>query len=388
MGRFTRKGKYIKSSIEFYRIECISKLVKKYKSEKDYDLESELLLSNKNSTGRRGGIIEKRKLPYLDHIQERKEIKNIKELMNAKEGDVFYIPAIEYRKIFYKACKENQLRRRYLYGMSAQHAISKDDLKIQIERLKEKRIFVVPNNDAEANRIIEILEEREEDVFITNQNWGANWENLETKIKEKLKFYCKYNSKIYGVELQGVNPYNATNIDHHCYKDDDRTNEKSSLEQVSKIVGYHPYILDEMIIANDIGYIPAMEKVNASEETKERYIHKVRQLDRKAQGVTEKQEEQAIDAIENNLEKIGETIIINSPHSKCACYTDRLFGKYERLLIISEDGEINFYGDKKTISKLFNKFEGWKGGNIEEDNGYWGGYADKEDVLKVVKKYI
>ena len=71
-------------------------------------------------------------------------------------------------------------------------------------------------------------------------------------------------------------------------------------------------------------------------------------------------------------------------HSKCACYTDRLFGKYERLLVLSDDGEVNFYGDKKTIEELFATFKGWKGGDIENNSGYWGGYGDHAKIKKLV----
>jgi hypothetical protein len=258
-----------------------------------------------------------------------------------------------------------------------------------------KRIFVVPKNDAEAVRIIEILQEKNEKLLITSQSWGASWEGLEEEIKKELheydkKYQLSIDSKIaiYGVELKGNNEYNAIDIDHHCYDNEDRSNKKSSLEQVAEIINYQLSNYDKMISANDTGYIPAMQNldIDIAAEERESLIIKVRALDRKCQGITEEQEEQAIESIENNLEKIDETIIVKSPHSKCACYTDRLFGKYKRLLVISEDGESNFYGDKYTIEELFNKFEGWKGGNIEGNNGYWGGYGDQNEIEKIVRE--
>ena len=247
------------------------------------------------------------------------------------------------------------------------------------------RVFVAPKNDAEAVRIIEILQEREEDVLVTSQSWGASWEGLEEDIKEEL---VGFDGVIYGIELKGSNPYNAVNLDHHFYEGDDRSNEKSSLEQVADIINYKLTDYDKMISCNDTGYIPAMQSldIDITNEEREALIIKVRALDRKCQGITEEQEQQAIEAIENNLEKINNTIIVKSPHSKCACYTDRLFGKYDRLLIISEDGESNFYGDKLTIETLFDKFQGWKGGNIEGDSGYWGGYGDQIEIENIVKR--
>lgn len=260
-----------------------------------------------------------------------------------------------------------------------------------------KRVFIVPKNDAEAVRIIEILQERKEKVLITSQSWGASWDGLEEEIKKEVsEIWKKYQLSlekvdIYGVELQGkaLNVL-CKNLDHHFYADDDRSNSKSSLEQVSEVINYQMNNFDKMISANDTGYIPAMKSIDIDITNAEReaLIIKVRALDRSCQGIIEEQEKQAIESIENNLEKIDGTIIIKSPHSKCACYTDRLFGKYKRLLIISEDGESNFYGDKKTIEALFNKFEGWKGGEIEKDDGYWGGYGDQSEIESIVVRNL
>lgn len=259
-----------------------------------------------------------------------------------------------------------------------------------------RRVFVVPKNDAESTRIIEILKERKEIFLVTSQSWGASWENLEEEIKVEIEEILKkfqflaQRTDIYGIELKGkALNFLCKNIDHHHYHDDDRRNEKSSLEQVAELISYQMTNYDKMISANDTGYISAMKSLNIDITDSERgaLIIKVRALDRKAQGIKEVQEQQSIKAIEN-LEKIKDTIIIKSEHSKCSCYTDRLFGEYKRLLIISEDGEQNFYGDKKTIEKLFKKIGGWKGGEINNNNGYWGGYANQEDVEKIVKEFL
>ena len=41
---------------------------------------------------------------------------------------------------------------------------------------KEKRVWVVPNNDLEARTIIEMLEREGEEYLVTGQSWGASWE--------------------------------------------------------------------------------------------------------------------------------------------------------------------------------------------------------------------
>ena len=38
-----------------------------------------------------------------------------------------------------------------------------------------------------------------------------------------------------------------------------------------------------------------------------------------------------------------------------------------------------FIRPMKAIKTLFNLYKGWKGGNIEENHGYWGGHPPKEE---------
>lgn len=251
----------------------------------------------------------------------------------------------------------------------------------------KNRLFVVPKNDAEAMRIIEILKENKEDFLVTSQTWGASWDNLEDSIKDTIEEnFKKYQigiskSEIFGVELQGKAPnILCKNIDHHTYENDDRTNKLSCLQQVLKLINREESQFDKLISANDIGYIPAMEALNATVEE----IQKIRALDRKAQGVTQQQEQQATKAIEN-LEKYDDLTIIRSIHSKCSVYTDKLYSQYKNLLILSEDGESNFYGETKIVEKLFESFQGWKGGNLENGYGFWGGYADQLEIEKMAK---
>lgn len=260
----------------------------------------------------------------------------------------------------------------------------------------KNRLFVCPKNDAEALRIAEILKERGEKVLITGQGWGASWENLEEEVKKEVeelwkKYQLGLSSRpvVYGIELQGkaLNVL-CENIDHHAYADEDRSNSKSSLEQVAEIINYEMSLYDKFVAANDTGYIPKMlelaKEYNLSEKETQDIIKKVRALDRKGQGVTEEQEEQAEKAISNMI-KVNDKIVIKSPHSKCATYTDRLFGEYKELIIFSDDGEVNYYGKKSVIDHLFNDYQGWKGGDIENDNGFWGGYPPKEDFKKIEK---
>ncbi len=265
------------------------------------------------------------------------------------------------------------------------------------ELVKEKgiRIWVVPKNDLEAGRIISLLRKRGETVLVTEQKWGASWDKLEEKIKTIIEGAKAEGIDIYGVELQG-NPEGVINIDHHVYGDDDRSNPKSSLEQVAEIIGYRLSIDEQFIAANDRGYIPAMEelarKMGISENDCQAIIQNIRFRDRLAQGVTAKEETEAEEAIER-LGEIGEKrdyiLVDGLPHSKTSTITDRLYGKYDNLLVTSQDGEVNFFGKTEIINMLNEKFPGgWSGGELDKGNGFWGGYPDQEQVKKAVQEYV
>ena len=255
---------------------------------------------------------------------------------------------------------------------------------------KEQRIWVVPSNDLEAVAIIKLLEREGEKYFVTGQAWGASWEKLEDEIKEQILEAKEQQTNIYGVELQG-NEHGVINVDHHIYGEDDRSNEKSSIEQVAEILDVELSVAELFVAANDKGYIPEMlvlaEKLGISKEQAEMIIRDVRLRDRKMQGVTKEQEEQAEEAIAKlgEIKEKRELIEINLPHSKTSTITDRLYGKYENLLVISEDGETNFYGKTQIINKLNSKFPGgWSGGQLEQGSGFWGGYANQEQISAVV----
>lgn len=260
--------------------------------------------------------------------------------------------------------------------------------------MKNNRIFIVPKNDGEAVAIIEMLTRNGEQFLITGQGWGASWNGLEDGIKEKIEQLRQTGVEVIGVELQG-DSNGAINIDHHVYGDDDRSNPKASIEQVADRIGVQLSIEEQFIAANDKGYIPAMEKLGKelgiTPSDLETIIQNVRMKDRMAQGITLEQEEQAKTAIEQlgAITEKRDFIEIDLPHSKTATVTDRLYGKYEELLIISGDGETNFYGSTEAIQMLNEKFPGgWSGGQLDKGSGFWGGYADQDAIRIAVRKHM
>lgn len=259
---------------------------------------------------------------------------------------------------------------------------------------EEKRLWVVPNNDLEAQAIIGLLKRNEEDVLITGQNWGASWDKLEQKIKEIVESYKEQGKQVYGVELQG-DSNGAINVDHHIYGEDDRSNAKSSIEQVAEVLGVELTLDEQFVSANDKGYIPAMEKLGAelglSAEDLQEIIANIRMRDREMQGVTPEQEAQAQEAVEKlgEIAEKREYIQLDLPHSKTSTVTDRLYGKYDNLLITSGDGETNFYGTTEIIQMLNERFPGgWSGGQLDQGSGFWGGYADQSAIKAAVQEAL
>lgn len=200
--------------------------------------------------------------------------------------------------------------------------------------------------------------------------------------------------EVYGVELQG-DSNGAHNVDHHIYGEDDRSNPKASIEQVADILKIQLTIDEKFVAANDKGYIPAMEKLaedlGLSKEEAQSIIDNIRMRDRKMQGVTLEQEAQAKEAVEKlgEIEEKRAYIHMDLPHSKTSTVTDRLYGKYDNLLVTSADGETNFFGTTEVINALNEHFPGgWSGGQLDQGSGFWGGYADQKAIKELVDKLM
>lgn len=253
-------------------------------------------------------------------------------------------------------------------------------------------VVVTPVNDGEAVQIKNILENEKVKTLITAQGWGASWDGLEPEVKEKIKEYKNKGYKVFGVELQGAAPEGAVNIDHHRYDGDDRSSDKSSLEQVAELIGHKLSLFEQFVSENDKGFIPAMMSLaktkNLSKEETQKLINKVRLQDRAAQGITPEQEKIAKEAIQE-AEVSNRLTVVRMSHSKTTTICDRLYGKYKNLLILSENGEVNFFGEKRVIERLSSLVKGsWSGGDLDHDNGFWGGYPQNLDIEKEVKKLL
>lgn len=120
---------------------------------------------------------------------------------------------------------------------------------------------------------------------------------------------------------------------------------------------------------------------------------------RNAQGITPEQEteaERAISAADGfNQASKGNLVVIKMAHSKCATVSDRLYPSWmdgkENLLVLSSDGEANYFGNGALCSVLKEKFEGWSGGfglGDSHGNGFWGGYPNHDELVKFVQEWF
>ncbi|MFA5961544.1 MAG: hypothetical protein WC848_02605 [Parcubacteria group bacterium] len=177
-------------------------------------------------------------------------------------------------------------------------------------------------------------------------------------------------------------------IDHH----NDRSGEPAAIRQMVEKLNIWSRLSSltqrwvELVAANDSGYIPAMLALGATSKE----IARVRLSDRNAQGITSEQEVEAERAVVG-AEVVGKLTIVRMAHSKTATVADRLFGKADQLLILSGDGEVNFFGNGAICSELKAKFEGWGGGSgfgKSDGIGYWGGCPNFDEVLSFVKSKV
>lgn len=229
--------------------------------------------------------------------------------------------------------------------------------------------------------IVNVCREAGVEVIDHNLGWGDTAEKYSkdiAKVVTEGKVPVLIELVLGGVEL----PANAIIVDHH----NENAGRPASLLQVLDLFGLEPTRRQQLIAANDCGYIPAMLALGATAEE----VAEVRYADRAAQGITSEQEIEAERAIAAADEIYGVTII-KMTHSKTAPVCDRLFDpkNEQRLLILSEDGyEANFFGNGELCQQLRNKFGGWMGGNLPE-SGYWGcGGVDLEDVLDYVVNFF
>ena len=250
-------------------------------------------------------------------------------------------------------------------------------------------VFFLGGYDAEMLAIADACREAGVAIVDKHLGWGAAASAYSEEIAQAVSEGKQ--AVLVELSLDIELPETAIVVDHH----NENAGKPASILQVLDLLGIEPTRYQKLIAANDSGYIPAMLALGATPEE----IAEVRLADRAAQGISSEQEREAERAIAAAKTVNGVTIV-KMAHSKTATVCDRLFSqdKEQRLLILSEDGESNFFGNgelcrllqgedtgKKTEQgyTIYSHFGGWIGGNLPQ-SGFWGGYADQKEVEKFV----
>ena len=248
-------------------------------------------------------------------------------------------------------------------------------------------IFFLGGSDLEMQTIKEILDENKLDYFDKNLSWGAKLSEYENELKNLEK---NKTPVLIELTLDIDPPENAKIIDHHNKKE----NEPSSLEQIVNYLNKELNLKIELnrwqqlVAANDSGYIPAMECLCATKEE----IKKIRKADRKAQGVTEEDEKLAEQSIAENKTVENEITVIKSLTEMFSPIVDKMYGKADKLLIYT-DTSLTYYGKgKKQIAEKFtkeiNEKKAYHGGG---NSGYFGlikGKFTKDEIINIKNKIV
>ncbi|MDR1380356.1 MAG: hypothetical protein LBJ47_02640 [Tannerella sp.] len=218
------------------------------------------------------------------------------------------------------------------------------------------KIFLLGGYDLEMLTIRKLLEQHNEIFF----DGKLRWDNaLLSRYADMLKQYANdIRYTVYGVELtEDVSlPRNYYRINHH----NEYSDRLSSLEQTAVILGRKLDREQQLIAANDRGYIPAMREMGADDDE----IREIRIADRQSQGVTTDDEDLAAIAVANKTAENG-IIIVESATGRFSPITDSLF-PYEKLLIYTNE-ELIYYGKgKERLTECF-------GAEINQGKMYYGG---------------
>ncbi len=254
-------------------------------------------------------------------------------------------------------------------------------------------VFFLGGNDAEMQTIRIRLSDSDYTIIDKSLWWGAKATEYTHEIQSalnhgKMPVLIELSEEWLPKDiLDALASGSIKSVDHH----NSRSAEPASILQVLALIGKTPTRVENLIAANDSGYIAGMQSLAATQEE----IYQIRALERRLQWITlemESEAELAIWTMERHPE-LNDLIVIRMKHSKTTTITDRLYGTQSRehILIISQDGEVNYYGDGAICASLKQEFQGWGGwvgfAQIGK-NGFWGGYPNQIEVEKFIKDSI
>ena len=245
--------------------------------------------------------------------------------------------------------------------------------------MSEQLFFLLGGADLEMQTIREILL-REEISFADHH---LRWDNALLSSYRKELQEVKEGQTVYGIELREdiLPPACYQAIDHH----NGLSSMPCALEQVMEILQLPMNRYEQLVSGNDKAYISGMLALGATSEE----IATIRLADRKAQGVTDEEEQLAEKAIADNQEFVNGLIIVRALCSRFSPICDRLF-PFHKLLIYT-DTEWMYYGKRADeVRSLF--FKEFDDGNLfygGGEQGYVGikqNIYNKDEILEMVNR--
>jgi hypothetical protein len=240
------------------------------------------------------------------------------------------------------------------------------------------RVFFLGGCDLEMCVIKRLLEKAGEEYVDKKLKWGAKTSDIKDEF-EKYKFY----DEIYLVEFEddvGLLKYkNVFLIDHH----NENSSKPSSIEQIASILNHTLNRFEIAVALNDKGYIKALRDACYNEYD----IKRIRQLDRKCQGVSIEEEA---------AKKIKIRDIVYFPYQHFSPLVDRFYLSGKEQFVIYNDYLTMFYGfEIEKLKKIFKDKKFFYGGG---NKGYFGveerlsekeiKQAFKEDKKKEISAHI
>lgn len=236
-----------------------------------------------------------------------------------------------------------------------------------METKSSNYLFFLGGHDLEMLEIKKLLIQHKKEFVDHDLAWdNATWKDYSDEIlnpENKGKTFV-------GIELFDKEniPEGATDIDHHSFNSD----RESSIEQVAELLNIKLSHWQELVAANDRGYIPAMIERGATSDE----IFKIRMQDRKSQGVTKEDEQLAEESIKENLKTNQGFTLVKSLTNKFSPIKDRLHQTEQ--LVIYNDQTLTYYGkhvDRLNVvfEPLLKNHQAYSGGG---KNGFFGLTSD------------
>lgn len=252
---------------------------------------------------------------------------------------------------------------------------------MQVRNKFEGMMFLLGGHDLEMLTIRKMLDK----AGIKYADHGLRWDNAcLSSYRKELDEASDKGWTVWGIELQEdiALPPCYQRIDHH----NDLAHLPSALEQVSGVLHLPMDRYLQLVAANDKAYIPGMLQLNATAKE----VEVIRRADRKAQGVTDKDELLAEKAIAENCKKVGNLLVVRALSPRFSPICDRLY-PYRCLLVYTENEWI-YYGEgtmwvRKCFEDDFLAGRLFCGGG---ENGYVGikGEVYSSDEIQIMVEHI